>query len=241
MITDHKHQDRNTVYEALIVIIELYENRAGKKWLVAEIAKDDGLQNEMQTIARDFVCISSFNCQMIAFDILHLHVRQLTRMNRSDQVEALFLQMPEALSHFIKQATEVKKKKEDIVEGRFICCALPVCTIRSRATISPHRTTIHMTFCDSPPRRTPLPRYSASRVQPSSRKLEGPLLSGGELGDGPAQPLVDAREEGENPAEAQHRQGILHGKLICLDSSPNPPPSSDLFFPPKMMLTPSFV
>ena len=84
MITDHKHQDRNTVYEALIVIIELYENRAGKKWLVAEIAKDDGLQNEMQTIARDFVCISSFNCQMIAFDILHLHVRQLTRMNRSD-------------------------------------------------------------------------------------------------------------------------------------------------------------
>ena len=70
------------------MIIELYENRAGKKWLVAEIAKDDGLQNEMQTIARDFVCISSFNCQMIAFDILHLHVRQLTRMNRMT-VEAL--------------------------------------------------------------------------------------------------------------------------------------------------------
>jgi hypothetical protein len=47
-INDHKEQDRSTVYEALLAILLIYENKDSKEWLVESIARNEDLQQVSQ-------------------------------------------------------------------------------------------------------------------------------------------------------------------------------------------------
>ena len=47
-INDHKEQDRSTVYEALLAILLIYENKDSKEWLVESIARNEDLQQVLQ-------------------------------------------------------------------------------------------------------------------------------------------------------------------------------------------------
>lgn len=107
------------MYDCLIIIMEFYESRPLKQWIVERIARDSkALQRNMQALARNILTISSISCQRLAFDVLHLHWRQLLKSYKyHKQAEDLIDLLPEPLQHFVMTARTFKMPPIALTEG----------------------------------------------------------------------------------------------------------------------------
>ena len=119
IIADHQERDRNIVYDSLVVIMEFYESRLLKQWIVERIARDsEVLQRNMQALARNMLNISSVSCQRLAFDVIHLHWRQLLKTYEyHKQAEDLIGLLPVPLQDFVMTARSFKMPPIALTEG----------------------------------------------------------------------------------------------------------------------------
>ena len=66
-------------YAALSSLLSLYEDKVSRKWVIETVVANSALQCDLQYLASTLVKTPSFDCQLVAMDLLWIHFRSLKK------------------------------------------------------------------------------------------------------------------------------------------------------------------